>query len=151
MEGVPSAPIEEALESRSRLVSAPPQPVETSEPRPPSDPTIEVAAAEVSRTELEEIEEERAPSSSRRPITMETKMNELEDEAWESPAGDEAPPLHTPPPESGKLPAASPALELEAVHPELPARTEVAVFVASPRSELAEKSFGELLEDALSL
>ncbi len=180
-------PIEEPLQSRSRLVSAPPTPMEPlgagderdardegdgratsvgEEPagqRVPSDPTIEVAAAEMSNAELEELEADRAPTSSRRPISMEEKMSELDDDVV---------PLHSPPPASGKLPAASPSieleelraqqshsaprhggpeLELEAERAELPAHEEVPLFVGSPRRDLTAATFGELLDDALSI
>lgn len=221
--------VEEPLESRSRLVSAPPvaaldsgdgvdsgdaiepldaleplgtleplepmEPLEPhdimepldlgTEPRPPaaSDPTIEVAAAEVSRTELDALaEDEEPPSSSRRPITIEEKMSELDDDVA---------PLHTPPPESGRLPAALPTFELAfepqanalrveevstasepttipadapaakardarehgdvtVVRAEPPEETEVAVFVTG-RGAAGAKTFGEILDDALSL
>jgi len=72
---------------------------------------------------------------------MEEKMNEPED----------AVPLHTPPPASGKLLAAAPAIELESVQANLPPRVEVAVFVTGSRGEGTGTSFGELLDDALSL
>jgi hypothetical protein len=150
-----SLPVEEALESRSRLVSAPPLPLEPldvgDEPpgHAPSDPTIEVAAAEVSRAELEALEADRAPTSSRRPISMEEKMNELDDVV----------PLHTPPPESGRLPAATPAFDLgfepepapHVVRAEPDPGADVAVFVGGPPGTSDVKTFGELLDDALSL
>jgi hypothetical protein len=134
-----------------------------------------VAAAEVSRAELDALEEQEPPSSSRRPITIEEKMSELDDEVA---------PLHTPPPESGRLPAALPTFELAfepeaAAGAEAPDRTdkstvrieateerpemsviraelpsdhaEVAVFVNRPRSYPGAKTFGEVLDDALSL
>ena len=156
-------PVEEPLESRSRLVSAPPVPPDHAEAEEPSghvasDPTIEVAAAEVSRAELEALEAEHAPSSSRRPISMEEKMNELDDDIV---------PLHTPPPESGRLPTASPAIELsfetKKAQPEAlpvgrevtraqPSETaDVALFVGQAPEARAPKTFGDLLEDALSL
>jgi hypothetical protein len=163
-----SGPVEAALESRSRLVSAVPQSPDPLEPHAPSDPSIEVAAAEVSNAELEELEDERPPSSSRRPISMESQLDELDNEWKTAPGGDsfsyswrppteEAPspgdvvPLHAPPPASGKLPAAAPAIELEAVQPELPAPTDVALFIPDPRPPLAESTFGAILDDALSL
>ena len=196
--------MEEPLESRSRLVSAPPVAPESvdameppgamepldlgNEPTPlaPSDPTIEVAAAEVSRAELDAlVEEEEPPSSSRRMITIEEKMQELDDDVA---------PLHPPPPESGRLPTALPTFELafepeansirlEEVHEpsdlgpirveasavrveaspdrertevsvtraEPPEDAEVAVFVAPTRSGVSAKTFGDVLDDALSL
>jgi hypothetical protein len=142
--GRATIPHEEPFESRSRLVSAPPaapsEPVEPSEPPVASSPILEVASAEISATELEA--RERAPTSSRRPISMEEKMNEPDDYATA---------LHAPPPESGKLPTAAPAIELQAVQPELPPRADVAVFVTAPKGELARTTFGELMDDALSL
>jgi len=172
-----SANGEDPFESRSRLVSAPPAPFEMTgltqlddvfedEPfelsSPASDPTIEAAPAEVSQAELDAIEEaDRAPSSSRRPISMEDKMSELEDSI----------PLHTPPPESGKLPAASPAIELhldaqpasapvpvaapalarEALRGDPLSQTEIAVFLGRTPSDVPAKTFGDLLETTLSL
>ncbi len=185
----PLAPApKEPLESRSRLVAAPAfLPDEPPESLPegesddvpgyvPSDPTIEVVAAEVSHGELEALEdggegevgdEDSAPSSSRRPISIDAKMSEADDVI----------PLHPPPPESGPLPAASPTIDLslepatslpltpERAEPTATvvraepavtvvraesARTDVAVFVAL-ESELGAKTFGELLDEALSL
>jgi hypothetical protein len=147
VDSIPSVPPPPAsgpdpLESRSRLVSAPPVALDPAEPHVPSSPSIEVAAAEISATELAALEADHMPTSSRRPISMEAKMND---------AGDDAIPLHTPPPASGKLLAAAPAIELEAVHPELPPQAEVALFVGGPRSEVLQKTFGELLDEALLL
>jgi hypothetical protein len=188
---------EEGLESRSRLVSAPPLALDALDPldaidgddddlmdddededeepfalsapgHAASDPTIEAAPAEVSEAEMDAIEAaDRAPSSSRRPISMEDKMSELEDDA---------PPLHTPPPASGKLPAASAAIDLEpldsqpmlvaapalasvpapkitreSVRAEPLAPMEVAVFVGRAPSDLASKTFGDLLDATLAL
>ncbi len=161
----------EVLESRSRLVSAPPVALEQDEEDGPpggydsaaSDPTIEIAAAEVSRTELEAIEaseadeagegHDRAPTSSRRPISLEEKMSEPDD----------VPLLHTPPPESGALPAASPAIDVgfepPAAPPAVPApraiqaaptQVEVAAFVGRAPDATAP-SFGDLLDATLAL
>jgi hypothetical protein len=124
---------------------------------------------------LEELVEDAAPSSSRRPITLEEKMREVEGD-------DDA--LHTAPPESGRQPAALPIdLELspdvaavrgteERVHtthttpaahatsaphvrPEMtrpaPASGEsVAAFIGLPPDPRAA-TFGELLDDALDV
>jgi hypothetical protein len=160
---------EEPLESKSRLVSAPPalgRELDDDDllARPqPSDPTIEVGNVELGQAELASFDDEPAPTSSRRPISMEEKMSELDD----------APPLHAAPPESGRLPAANPAIELEldmastGVHKlqamldaertgELVERTRaseraaVAEFVgAAPTSAAA--TFGEMLDEALQL
>ncbi len=155
----------EVLESRSRLVSAPPVALDQDEEDGPpggyddaaSDPTIEVAAAEVSRLELEAIEaseadeaHDRAPTSSRRPISLEEKMSEPDDV-----------PLHTPPPESGALPAVSPAIDVgfepaPAVMPApraipmAPKQVEVAAFVGHAPDATAP-SFGDLLDATLAL
>jgi hypothetical protein len=154
----------EVLESRSRLVSAPPLALEQDEEDGPpggydsaaSDPTIEIAAAEVSRLELEAIEadevSERAPTSSRRPISLEEKMSEPDDA-----------PLHTPPRESGALPAASPAIDVgfepAPAPPAMaapraiqvaPTQVEVAAFVGHAPDAPAS-SFGDLLDATLAL
>jgi hypothetical protein len=177
------AAVDETLESRSRLVAAAPL-LEDEDGSAASDPTIEVAAAEVSSAELIALqglpEDEEAPSSSRRPISLEQKMREPEEEA----------PLHLPPPESGKLPAASPAIDLtlpaesraRETPPEPPApmrearearaeaertvagasvhaatkvealaEVQVASFVGVPPNADAMKTFGEILDEALAL
>ena len=160
---------EEPLESKSRLVSAPPSLDRELDDddllaRPqPSDPTIEVGNVEVGHAELASFDDEPAPTSSRRPISMEEKMSELDD----------APPLHAAPPESGRLPAANPAIELDldtastGVHKlhamleaersaELVERTRaserpaVAQFVGSAPTAGAS-TFGEILDEALQL
>jgi hypothetical protein len=143
-------------------------------PLPPSDPTIEIAAVEMSPHDLaafeEEEEKDKAPSSSRRPISLEEKMAEEDD----------AVPLHVAPPKSGPLPAASPAIELggfdadpstgvrrydellekparaaseapAAAHAEPPSDARVATFIGHAPKELAALSFGELLDASLAL
>ena len=183
------------LESRSRLVAASPAPEardddgafdEDDEPSlaPPasapslvaSDPTIadaervrpiDAATAEAS---LEAIEA--TPSSSRRPISLETKMNEPDDDVA---------PLHSPPPKSGPLPAALPTFDLSmepieseassvnvvtrvngtvpapeesrpsVVRTEMNARQDVALIVPPARPTPAAKTFGELLDEAFDL
>jgi hypothetical protein len=141
------------FESRSRLVSAPPVALDgLDEPAPgaASDPTIEVAAAEVSRAELDALEgDDGAPSSSRRPISLEEKMSERDEDVV---------PLHAPPPESGKLPTAAPTIELGF---EPPLAKEVTRATPAPQANVASfvgrapapsaKTFGELLDDTLSL
>jgi len=177
------------LESRSRLVSAPPISLDQFEPleapdegdfdQASSDPTLEVASAEISLDAIEE-EEDEAPSSSRRPISLETKMSEPDDDVA---------PLHSPPPKSGPLLAALPNLDFaiepsrEPIAPEAsdvslvvaqastpragatdafpasgasvvradPARADVALFLAAPQEKPALKTWGELLDEALSL
>jgi hypothetical protein len=117
---------EERLESRSRLVSAPPLDADDDVESvgeddlvvPGSERTIEHDVEPDHAPEREPAlfddgdratvlfgdADARAPGSSRRPISLEEKMLESED--------DDAPPLHVPPPESGKLPAATPAIDL---------------------------------------
>jgi hypothetical protein len=70
----------------------------------------EVEAVEVSVEEVEVPMEEPAPSSSRRPLTSPPMEKPLEELAF----GEEQPPaIHTPPPESGKLPAAPELVEFD--------------------------------------
>ncbi len=229
----PNTQVPAPLESRSRLVVAATAIVDGGEALEPadegafdqaaSDPTIEAAAADVS---AEALEDEEAPSSSRRPISLEAKMSEPDDDAA---------PLHSAPRESGRIPAALPNLELADVTPssvenapigahaekppavsplessgahadstpalspfesiggragstpalspfesiggragstpalspveseepegsgvnvhplEPPARTEVAQFVTTPRPRATPKTFGELVDEALSI
>jgi hypothetical protein len=97
-----------ALESRERLVVAEPAAeapteVRTREPQPVPEP--EVAPAELSDDEIEE-----APASSRRPVgpQPEERLAEMAFGAEEP-----SPPRHTPPPESGRLPAAPPEQEFD--------------------------------------
>jgi hypothetical protein len=169
------APHDDAFESRSRLVSASPVTPEGDESRAAlrgavSEPTLEVSEpADLSSAELEAIEEP-APSSSRRPITVEEKLLQLAEE-------DDA--VHVPPPESGKLPAApilnledpdgtgvlrrpaeekpttAPAptatsAEPEVVRAEAAKTTEVAAFVGKAPAP-KPSTFGELLDLALRL
>jgi hypothetical protein len=94
-------------ESQERLVAA--------QSEPPEEPTVVVIAAparestppiDVTEVEVvEEEEEEEAPISSRR-----TVAHQPEERLAEMAFGGEEPraPLHTPPPESGRLPAAPP-------------------------------------------
>lgn len=108
--------VAEPLDSRERLVAA--EPVAESLPADgPSEP--EVVTAIAARPGLEEspadvlsaVEEvEEAPLSSRRPVAPQPEER-LADMAFG--AEEPRPPRHTPPPESGRLPAA-PDLEFEA-------------------------------------
>lgn len=86
-----------ALESRERLVVAEAVAVEV----PPAEP----APADVSEEEIEE-----APASSRRPVgpQPEERLAEMAFGAEEP-----SPPRHTPPPESGRLPAAPAVQEFD--------------------------------------
>jgi len=102
-------------DSRERLVAASPAtPLPTAEPaRDTPDVPVEVAAAtteestaahaEPGKAEEDDDEIEPAPSSSRRPVAVEPEER-LAEMAFG--AVDPQPPRHTPPPESGRLPAA---------------------------------------------
>jgi hypothetical protein len=114
----------ESFESRERLVAAAPAfeaielaPEATTLPAPnegppaaevsasPDEPPPEIVAAE------EDVEE--APASSRRPVALEAAPEQrLAEIAFG--AEEPSPPRHTPPPESGRLPAASPVSEFDA-------------------------------------
>jgi len=97
-----------ALDSRERLVAA--EPLAAEAPAVESSPT-EVRARdaepvpepEVAQAELSDEEIEEAPASSRRPVgpQPEERLAEMAFGAEEP-----SPPRHTPPPESGRLPAA---------------------------------------------
>lgn len=100
-----------ALESRERLVAAEPlvaeAPAADAAPTmaPPREAEPEAAPAEVSEEDIEE-----APASSRRPVgpQPEERLAEMAFGAEEP-----SPPRHTPPPESGRLPAAPPVEEFD--------------------------------------
>lgn len=119
--GVPAeeAPVAEAFESRERLVAAEPVAEMTTVEAPAAvappveEPPQEVlAAVEEAPQELLAAEEdvEDAPLSSRRPVAPqpEERIAEIAFGAEEP-----RPPRHTPPPESGRLPAA-PVVEFDA-------------------------------------
>jgi hypothetical protein len=105
--GIPAEEVQvaEATESRERLVAAEPVAPEAVQDAPV------VAVVEESPPELlaaiEEVEE--APLSSRRPVAPQPEER-IADIAFG--AEEPSPPRHTPPPESGRLPAA-PAAEFE--------------------------------------
>lgn len=120
------------------------------ETQPPTDAPVEEAA-------------EPAPASSRRPVMMTEPDDRLERIAFG--AGDARPPLHTPPPESGRVPAA-PADEFDSETPEarplsepLVAEATLAILEASgPVAELTgaprrsvPTTFSALLDETLSL
>jgi len=99
-----------ALDSRERLVAA--EPLATEAPAVDASPTdTEIRAAkpistpepEAAPAELSEDDIEEAPASSRRPVgpQPEERLAEMAFGAEEP-----SPPRHTPPPESGRLPAA---------------------------------------------
>jgi hypothetical protein len=108
----------EALGSRERLVAAEPIPSEPAElpavEMADHAPAVEEMGPEVlaDETDVEETAElEEAPLSSRRPVGPQPEER-LAEMAFGA-RGEEEPPRHTPPPESGRLPAA-PALEFDA-------------------------------------
>jgi len=170
VEGAPS----DGHDSRERLVAAEPVsnagPGEAIAPVQDSMPPIDVAEIEVV-----ENEEEPAPASSRRPVAPEP-----EERLAEIAFGSEEPPqpLHTPPPESGRLPAApgasfeqdsdfigvrsatpllprrmeAPSRELEpqAVRPEL-AQSDAVGEVIAHAQRFAPATFVALLDASLSL
>jgi hypothetical protein len=122
-ETVVAVPVEEvaapaALESRERLVVAEPvapaasEPLSAPDPQPEPSPVVavEVEVVEEVLPEVEEVEAvEEAPVSSRRPVAPppEERLDEMAFGAVEP-----QPPRHTPPPESGRLPAV-PEVEFE--------------------------------------
>lgn len=172
--------------SRERLVAAEAvdvapaaNPVEAPGPTaaaPDSMPPVDVAEIEVTgEFEVSEEEAEPAPASSRRPVAPEP-----EEQLAEIAFGSEEPPqpLHTPPPESGPLPAVpgipfetesdfaglrSPtpllprrldalphALDPEAVRPEIPPSDAVGEFIAQAQ-RFAPPTFVALLDASLAL
>lgn len=177
--------------SRERLVAAEPVAMGTSAAVPPADaaepgemaraeessmPSVDVTEIEVTaEIEVEEDEGEPAPASSRRPVAPEP-----EERLAEIAFGSEEPPqpLHTPPPESGRLPAVpgipfesdsdfaglrtatpllprrlealSHLLEPEAVRPEIPPSDTVGEFIAQAQ-RFAPPTFVALLDASLAL
>lgn len=104
-----------ALESRERLVAA--EPLAAEPPAVEAPPPTEVRAREVESTpepeapaEVSDADIEEAPASSRRPVgpQPEERLAEMAFGAEEP-----SPPRHTPPPESGRLPAAPPVEEFD--------------------------------------
>jgi hypothetical protein len=167
-EPVAAMPVTEALSSEERLVAVEPA-VELghaslAEPLSPPAAEVEPLAAEPQPEPVDEQVEE-PPISSRRPLAPEPEER-LADMAFG--AVEQRPPLHTPPPESGRLPAA-PEVEYAAdentgVHPAMPASTVTAEAthaelrgdenVAAIRGTVRAfqpATFAELLEASLSL
>jgi hypothetical protein len=99
--------IADSLESRERLVAA--EPIGQVVAEVPSPESVDESPPEVlvAVDEVEEVEE--PPLSSRRPVALQHEER-LADMAFGS--EEPRPPRHTPPPESGRLPAA-PALEFD--------------------------------------
>jgi hypothetical protein len=148
------------LDSRERLVAAPPAlelVVEEVPPEPESAPEMERAP--------EERVDDEPPVSSRRPVMPEPEQR-IEEIAFG--AEEPSPPRHSPPPESGRL-LAAPVTQLEAAK-DVPADTEpqardlipeaiVADLSASTKvanvigeaQRFAPTSFSELLEASLAL
>jgi hypothetical protein len=152
------------LESRERLVAASPVAsqfsAEKSAPRPEGAPEI----SQVSEEEVGERVEEEPPVSSRRPV-----MPEPEERLAEMAFGAEepSPPRHSPPPESGRLPAAPAQFEAsrgtnadaapptrdlvpEVIRGELAASAQV-MDVIGEAQRFAPSSFVALLDASLSL
>jgi hypothetical protein len=108
--GAEEVVVAESFGSRERLVAAAPVPLEpvpaaVAEVLPPAE-LLEESPPELLAA-VEEVEE--APASSRRPVAPEPEER-LADMAFG--AEEPSPPRHTPPPESGRLPAA-PAVEFD--------------------------------------
>lgn len=160
-ETVVAVPVEEvaALESRERLVAAEPAAPLVMEAaslpvrEPESSPTLAVQVEEQIEELVPEAEEvEEAPVSSRRPVAP-PPGERLEEMAFGS--VEPEPPRHTPPPESGRLPAA-PEVEFEgditgvrdaarAAHPPAPP----AVVAIVPEATLADLSPSDEVADVV--
>jgi hypothetical protein len=164
--GGPAEPVVAAAEaaSQERLVMAEPEPME---PTASPAPVGEVAQQPAPVTEVEpEPAEEEPPASSRRPLAPqpEERLAEMAFGATEP-----RPALHTPPPESGRLPAA-PAADVDfpdedtgvhAAHPPTPITPEATRADLSGPANVAKthgtvqafhpKTFAELLEASLKL
>jgi hypothetical protein len=129
--------ISEALGSRERLVAAAPVPLEPV-PSPvagaPAREPVEESPPELLAA-VEEVEE--APLSSRRPVAPEPEER-LADMAFG--AEEPSPPRHTPPPESGRLPAA-PAVEFDA---DVTGVREATPIVPRPRELVPEATRADL-------
>jgi hypothetical protein len=141
--------IAESLGSRERLVAAAPvllAPAGVADPAPPEmldESPPEILAA------VEELEE--APLSSRRPVAPEPEER-LADMAFG--AEEPSPPRHTPPPESGRLPAA-PAIEFDGdvtgvreATPIAPARTRELVPEATRAAFAPSGAVADLVGEA---
>jgi hypothetical protein len=165
-ETVVAVPVDEvaapaALESRERLVAAEPAAtaVETAEsapaPEPEPSPILAVQIEEVA----EEVEVEEAPASSRRPVAPppEERLDEMAFGSVEP-----EPPRHTPPPESGRLPAA-PEVEFDgditgvrnasrSAHPpaESAAPAPAPAIAIVPEATIADLSANDAVADVVS-
>jgi hypothetical protein len=153
-----------SLESKERLVAAPPVPSHLVEEEAARDLEAAPEISQVQEVEVDAEIGEEPPASSRRPV-----MPEPEERLAEMAFGAEEPsPLrHAPPPESGRLPAApaefesgggvkseaeQPATELvpEAIRGDLGTSARV-VDVIGEAQRFAPSSFAELLDASLSL
>jgi len=151
--------VAEAFESRERLVAAEPVAADSSpdlsqdaetvirQPVDRREPEV-LAVEEESPPELlaavEEVEE--TPASSRRPVVPEPeeRLAELAFGTQEP-----RPPRHTPPPESGRRPAA-PELVAEATRAEIPASDAVATVIGEA-ARFSPSTFVELVDASLAL
>jgi hypothetical protein len=145
--GADEVVVAESMESRERLVAA--------EPVAESDTVTEVVPPEVLEespadvlSAVEEVEE--APLSSRRPVALQPEER-LADMAFG--AEEPRPPRHTPPPESGRLPAA-PDVEFEADVTGVREATPIAVAVPPvshlvPETTRADLGGGERVPDVV--
>jgi hypothetical protein len=162
---VDEVPAPAALESRERLVAAEPaatlvEPAPAAEPEP--SPTLAVQIEEPVEElvpelipEAEQVEE--APASSRRPVAPPPEER-LEEMAFGS--VEPEPPRHTPPPESGRLPAA-PEVEFDgditgvrnaprSAHPPAAAPAPAPVIAIVPEATIAELSANDAVADVVS-
>ncbi|MGH7435673.1 MAG: hypothetical protein ACRENE_08360, partial [Polyangiaceae bacterium] len=157
----PAEPVVAAAEaaSQERLVMAEPEPIGSPEPAAAHEP------APVTEVEPELADEE-PPASSRRPLAPqpEERLAEMAFGATEP-----RPAMHTPPPESGRLPAAPPAdidfpdedTGVHAAHPPTPITPEATRAELSGSASVARthgsvaafhpKTFAELLDASLKL
>jgi hypothetical protein len=163
--GVPAEEVvvADAFESRERLVAAEP----VTAPDAPHAVPVEVGVPEELASEEDVVE---APASSRRPVAPEPEER-LAEMAFG--AEEPRPPRHTPPPESGRLPAAPQEefdgdvtgvreaataaeprrpreLEPEAIQADL-ASSEVVVDVIGEAQRFAPSTFVALLDASLAL
>jgi len=176
-ETVVAVPVDEvpplALDSRERLVAAEPvAPLAESAPAPEPEPSpilsvqIEEPVEELvpelvpereHEREPEEVEVEEAPASSRRPVAPppEERLDEMAFGSVEP-----EPPRHTPPPESGRLPAAS-EVEFDgditgvrnasrSAHPPAPAPAPAPVIAIVPEATIADLSASDEVADVVS-
>ncbi len=161
---VEEAPAPAALESRERLVAAEPaaplaEPTAPSEPEPSPSLAVHLdePVEELIPNLAPEVEVEEAPVSSRRPVAPppEERLDEMAFGNVEP-----QPPRHTPPPESGRLPAA-PEVEFDgditgvrnatrSAHPPAPAPAPAPVVAMIPEATIPELSASDVVADVVS-